>query len=189
MQKKYGQKVIGTSIIAAFIISLTLAGFSFAQAQFMDNHTSVIDGLVVDKSTNTVTLSTSGTEDFILTIDSGTVFNKNMSFANVLIGGTINATVRNINGVNVAKVIRINNATGYGFAGEIVQIHDSKFVSKSAAEQTITVKSELTTITFHITPSTKFINTSFDELTEGNTLQIHGTDSGTSFLAQNIILQ
>lgn len=189
MQKKYSQKIIGTSIMAVFIISLTLAGFSFAQAQFMDNHTSVIDGLVSAKTATTVTLLTSGTEPIVLTIDENTVFTKNMSLDNVLVGGTVNATVKNISGQLVAKVIRINNTTGYGFAGDIVQIHDSKFVSKSEANQTVTVTSDLTTITFHITSSTKFTNTSFAELATGDTLQIHGTDSGTSFLAQHIILQ
>ncbi len=185
MQKKYTRKIIGTFLMFLIIISLSMIGFSYAQAQFLDlKKITNVDGLVDAISATQLTLHTNGSEPIVFQINSHTVFAQNMTYHDIHPGDSINILARVNNHRILAKLIKKNNSAGYGCQGQYVFIRTAH-VSEIGGN-TITVTDNFAVTTFTITASTWFVNVNFGDISIGDRLQISGYDSGSEFLANAI---
>jgi len=189
MNKIYSKKIIGTFLFSAFVVGVSLAGFSLAGAHFFNGFRNIhFDGIVntVNTSNFEMILLTSGTDPVTVQINEHTVFTGGLSYEDILLGDHLKVFAKTRDGVNIAKVVRrVDGGTGYGTAGDMVHVSQATVVSKTA--DTFTVDSGTANITFRITSATRFIRTNFSSLSAGDSVMVNGTDSGTEFLAKIVV--
>ncbi|MCK5416650.1 hypothetical protein KAI92_04450 [Candidatus Parcubacteria bacterium] len=119
MNKKYIKKIVGTSIISVFILSLTLVGYTYAQAQGKgdDNKAYKLSGKVTSENAcGTLELDTDG-DNVTFEINDKTTFTRGLSCGEIKNGDSVHIiSKRNNNGVTdyIAKVVQKDNGAGYG---------------------------------------------------------------------------
>jgi F0F1-type ATP synthase assembly protein I len=185
MQKKYARKIIGTSLMTIMIISLSLVGFSYAQAQFLDlKKIANVDGIIDSISATSLTLHTNGSESIVFNINNHTVFTQNMTYLDFSPGESVKVIAKIRNHVATAKVIKKIGSAGYGCHGDHVFIRTAEITNIDG--DTVTISSDLAIITFRISAATWFVNTPFADLVVGDRIQVNGYDSGVEFLANAV---
>lgn len=193
MNKIYYKKSIGTLIFAMLIIGISLISFSVAGAKFINNpfNTLNFDGLVDSVSASQITLLTSGTKPItVVLIDGKTNFVGDLESGDLEYLDHVKIIAKIDGDIITAKSIKkIDGTTGYGTAGDHVNIVRAVVTGKTDNPETFTVDSGSAIITFYVTSSTKFIKTTFNELDTEDIVHVIGTDSGINFLAKNVILK
>lgn len=188
----YKKKLIGTSLFLFMLSSMVLGGFSFANAQFIENFkTIVFDGYVDEFNSNSITLIKPDTYDFVtVLINEDTVYAGQLKFSSIAKGDWLRIVGKTNGNGAVAKVIRRDNNSGYGNSGKVVNIKEAKLTYKDPTGTYFRVSTEAAdNIVFRINPSTKFIFSEFDDLeVDKDILHIIGSDSGNEFLARVVIL-
>lgn len=192
MNKVYYKKSIGTLVFTALIMGVALVGFTMVKAQFFNNPNDNLDfdGLVSAKGPLPfhLTLVTSGAEPITVHANATTIFVDGLEWRHIDVGDHLKVIADLENGRLEAKLIKkIEGGTGYGTAGDAVEIAPSELISKTS--NTFTIDSGAAVITFYVDPLTNFIGSSFANLNLGDVIEVKGVDSGTNFLARRVILR
>ena len=192
MNKVYYKKSVGTLIFSVLIMGIALVGFSVVRAQFINNPNNNLhfDGLVsqIGSLPSHLTLVTSGTEPIVVYVDASTNFAGGLEWIDIDIGDhlKVNADLEN-NRLEAKLIKKIEGGSGYGTAGDVVQIVSAELISKTS--NTFTIDSGAAVITFYVDSATNFIGSDFASLNSGDIIQVKGVDSGTNFLARKVILK
>lgn len=205
------KKIIGSLVFLFMILGISLLGYYFVQAKFINSQNLLeFDGLLTnvvssgDGGVSTITLQTSGGEIKVIADNS-------TNYVGGLTYGDLDDAINDMRlrivadiaaGKAYAKSIKEISGEGYGFGGDHVQITRAMVIDKSelnATDKWIKVDTGVAIITFHITTSTNFSGTTFEELSyrddgdiyndDGDIVQIHGRDSGNVFLASLVVLK
>ena len=195
MNKKYLKKLIGTSLMIAFIIAVSLISFSLVKAQYLEENTTLVfDGTIagIDGPRNhllpdvlNLAMAISGSAPIDLQVDGSTVYAGGLDFSDLMTGDFLKVNAKINGSVLTAKVIKREATSGYGNPGKQVVVHEALFVASDLS--TITVDTKVTRMTFSYNVSTKFIGTNLESLDPGDKLKIIGEDSGSALLANQII--
>ena len=181
----YVKKLFGTSTLITAAASTVLIGAAVAGAQFIDNGNQLIfDGQVASISSSSIEVVTSATDPIIVQITNKTVFlPKNKT---VMAGDDVHIIARkNDDDSLTARVIRNNgDKEGYGKGGQVV-VRDGVVSEKGS--NTFSIDTDITNMTFHVKPSTKFVHTNFATLHTGDHVQVIGHDNGSQFNAKIVI--
>ena len=117
MNKKYTKKIFGTVIIAIFILSLTMAGFSYAQAQSNGNNKSYkFSGEVYSNDCNEQELIVTTSEGNItFELNNKTTFTRGLDCTDIYSEDLVHVIAKKLdNGEYLAKVVQKDNGAGYG---------------------------------------------------------------------------
>lgn len=119
MNKKYTKKIFGTVIIAIFILSLTMAGFSYAQAQSNGNNKAYKFSGVVKNLTcpgnGLLTVDTSNNGTIVFKITDKTTFTRGLDCSDISTYDNVHTIAKKMEDESyTAKVVQKDNNAGYG---------------------------------------------------------------------------
>ena len=120
MNKKYTKKIFGTIVMAIFIFSLTIAGFSYAQAKSNnDNRAYKFSGIVTNSSDicsnpGEIIVDTNNNGSISFNITDKTTFTRGLNCDDISENDNVHIISKLKNGSYTAKVIQKDNNAGYG---------------------------------------------------------------------------
>lgn len=188
MNKLYRNKLIGTSVFVLMLTGIILAGFSFAEAKFISNKSTInIDGVVAGVSTNTLTILTSGSSAITFEVDNKTKFSFGLDLNDLEVGDQVNVLGKiSTSAYPAAKLVKKwGMGPGYGTTGDNVTVSNAVVAGKTI--DTLTVDNGIILITFQILAATDFVGKSWAELENGDTVNVFGEDAGTGFVARMVV--
>jgi hypothetical protein len=204
------KKVVGSFVFLFVILGISLAGYYFVQAKFINSQNLLeFDGLLKNISSEggdkafLITLQTSGGTVIMVHTDSSTNYVGNIkrkdlddAIHNFLLNNIdmrLRIVADIVDNEAYAKSIKKVEGVGYGFEGDHVQITRAMVIDKgedlNGDNQWFKVDTGVAEITFRVITSTDFSGITFEDLKAGNIVQIHGRDSGNVFLASLVVLK
>jgi hypothetical protein len=197
------KKIVGTFVFLFMILGISLIGYYFTQAKFINNQNLLeFDGLLTntlsDNGDYSISLKTSGAGTITVIANGSTNYVGSLTYGDI--DKAINIPPFNHNmrlrvvadivgNQAYAKSVKRIDGEGYGFAGDHVQIARATVTGIDIPGKKLIVDSGVAMITFHINNSTGFSGTTFSTLQIGEVVQIHGRDSGSYFLANLVVLK